>query len=111
MTNNEEREALSEFLHMTIEELENENTPPGRKEFKLVGLSAGQKFTCNTDKEDCFWVDSCLSEDRYRAMFRWAKSDDGFWKQKWVVVIQHQGLYKDGAPKKPVALEVKLKES
>lgn len=86
------------------------DTNPGIKEYKLVGLSAGQRFTCNTDMEDVFWVDSCLTEDRWRAMFRWAKSQDDFWKQGWIVVIQHQGLYDDDCPKNPVALEVKLKE-
>jgi hypothetical protein len=79
--------------------------------FRLVGLSAGQKFTCsNFGKEDIFWAESGLSEDRYRALFKWAKSEDDFWKQKWVVIIEHEGLTYDGVPINGIVIEVKLQE-
>lgn len=78
-------------------------------EFLLKGLSAPRSFTCRTmdSKESIFWVKSNMTFERYQALFKWAKSDDDFWKSKWVVEIEHDGFYEDGTPKNPVALEVK----
>lgn len=82
------------------------------QEFKLVGLSAGNRFTCaNFGKDDIFWAESGMPADRYKALFAWAKSDDKFWKQKCVIVIQHEGLHEDGTPRSPIGIEVKISDN
>ncbi len=79
------------------------------QEFKLIGLSAPMSFTCcNFGKEDIFWAKSGIPADRYRELFKWAKSDDDFWKQKLSVVVEHTGLTADGTPLNAVVIEVKI---
>jgi len=62
-----------------------------RNEFKIIGMSAPQSFTCQSSKnEDIFWAKDGLSEGAYKKLFAWAKSDDGFWKQNIVGLIEYE---------------------
>ena len=78
-------------------------------EFLLRGLSAPKSFTCQTmdAKQDIFWAKTNMTDERYKALFNWAKNTDDFWKSKWIAVIEHDGLYEDGTPKNPIVLSIK----
>ena len=58
-------------------------------------------------KENIFWAKTNMADERYKALFNWAKSKDDFWKGKWIAEIEHDGLYEDGTPKNPVVLAVR----
>lgn len=82
-----------------------------RSKHKLAGLSAGKRFTCFIlGTEEIFWAESGIPEDRYMALFNWAKSDGDFSLKYWFVMIEHEGVYEDGTPRKPVVVEVILEE-
>lgn len=82
-----------------------------RSKHKLAGLSAGYRFTCYIlGTEEIFWAESGIPEDRYKALFNWVKSDDYFSFKHWFVMIEHEGVYEDGTPRKPVVVEVILEE-
>lgn len=73
----------------------------------IVGLSAGQRFTCQTlATEDCFWCESGLTVDRYKALFSWAKNDDTFWKTKWMGKAECERVNEDGSVMNGVIIEV-----
>lgn len=79
-----------------------------RSDFRLVGLSKGKSFTCsNLYKEDIFWPKVNMPQDRFDALFKWAKATDNFWKTNWIVEIEHDGFYEDGTPKNAVAIAVR----
>lgn len=79
-----------------------------KSDFLLKGLSAPKSFTCRTfGKEDIFWAKSKMPDDRYKALFNWAKSTDGFWESKWIAEIEHEGLYSDGTPINPFVVSVR----
>lgn len=76
-------------------------------EFLLTGLSAPKSFTCRTfEKEDIFWATTNMTDERYKALFKWAKETDDFWKTKWIAEIEHDGFFSDGTPKNPIVLSV-----
>jgi hypothetical protein len=77
-------------------------------DFRLIGLSKNKSFTCsNLYKEDIFWPKVEMPQDRFDALFKWASEDEGFWGGKWIAEIEHDGLYEDGTPIRPVAVAVR----
>lgn len=80
-----------------------------KHDFLLKGLSAPKSFTCYTmdGKESIFWAKSEMPDDRYKALFNWAKNTDDFWKSKWIAEVECDGLYEDGTPKNPVVLSIR----
>lgn len=77
-------------------------------ELKILGLSAPMSFTCEFDN-DCTWIKSGMDVDRYKALFNWAKADDGFWKLGWVAVIECDLLSDEGYPINGKVITVKEK--
>jgi hypothetical protein len=60
--------------------------------FKIIGMSAPQSFTCQAkDKEDIFWAKDGMTDGAYKKLFQWAKNDDTFWKQNIVAEIEFDG--------------------
>lgn len=80
-----------------------------KSDFLLKGLSAPKSFTCYTmdGKETIFWAKTNMTDERYKALFNWAKNSDDFWKGKWIAEIEHEGLYEDGTPRNPIVLSVR----
>lgn len=67
---------------------------------RLIGLSAPRSGTMellDSDKE-LFWAPFDIPEDRYKALFNWAKGDDTFWRTAWIAEVEHDKLSKDGIP-------------
>ena len=60
--------------------------------FKVVGMSAPRMFTCHSSTGEIFWAKNGLSEEKYKELFKWAKNDDGFWKQKIRGLIEYENL-------------------
>jgi hypothetical protein len=78
-----------------------------KSDFRLIGLSKSKSFTCsNLYKEDIFWPEVKMAQDRFDALFKWASSV-GFWKDKWIAEVEHDGLYEDGTPINPVCVAVR----
>ena len=78
-----------------------------KTEFKLSGLSRPGSFTCIDKNDELFWATSdTISDDRFQELFKWAKSDDTFWKQDWRVLVQHDGFYEDDQPINPKVIEI-----
>jgi hypothetical protein len=76
--------------------------------FHLVGLSKPKSATLHllgTDRTT-FWASIDMTKDRFDALFNWAKTDDNFWKEDKIAVVEHDGFYEDGTPKKPVMKEI-----
>lgn len=79
-----------------------------KSDFRLIGLSKSKSFTCsNLYKEDIFWPVVDMGHDRFDALFKLASESEGFWKDKWIAEIVHDGLYEDGTPINPVAVAVR----
>lgn len=79
-----------------------------RTDFKLVGLSAPQSFTCMTDKTDeRFWAKNGLLHGKYQELCKWVRTNDYFWEDKWVAEIEHDGFYNDGTPKNPICVGIR----
>lgn len=71
-----------------------------KSDFRLIGLSAPKSGTLellNTDKET-FWAPFDMSDDRYKALFNWAKNADDFWHTPWIAEVEHDRLGDDGCP-------------
>mgnify|MGYP003435922543 CR=1 FL=1 len=80
-----------------------------KTDFRIVGLSAPKSATLeflDTDKTT-FWAVVDMPDDRYKALFNWAKSDDTFWKSKKVAEIEHDGFYEDGTPINPKMVAIR----
>lgn len=80
-----------------------------QSDFRLKGLSAPKSATLNlidTDRE-IFWAPFIMPDDRYLALFKWAKSDDEFWKTAWIATVEHDGLYDDKTPIDPKVIDVR----
>ncbi len=71
--------------------------------FKLVGLQKPNKFNCEFKKEQTFWAKSDMSQDRFNALFDYAKWN---WKDKKMVEVKHEGFEPDGRPINPLVLFV-----
>lgn len=80
-----------------------------KSDFRLIGLSKPNSATLtflDTDKTT-FWASFNISPDRFKALFKWAKESDDFWKTKWIAEIEHDGYYEDGTPKNPICTGVR----
>jgi hypothetical protein len=81
------------------------NTDAGQKkiiksDFRLKGLSAPKSGTLellHTDAE-IFWCPFDIPDDRFKALFNFAKKSDNFWKPGWIAEVVHEGLNSDGLP-------------
>lgn len=103
LNSNNEKEAMAEFLNYC---------PRSRSEFKLVGLSSGMRYTCsNIGEEDIFWSSGIIFEEKYKELFKWAKSQDDFWKQNWTVTIEYDYLYEDKTPRNPMVVAINLNDN
>lgn len=84
-----------------------------KQDFPITGMSAPKSFTLhNFNKEDIFWATTTMTDDRYKALFNWAKSSEGgFWGKwnapNWIAECEHDGLSQDGAPINCVVLAVR----
>jgi hypothetical protein len=79
-----------------------------KSDFKLVGFSRRKSMSCEPlNNENIFWPKIDMTQDRFNALFDWAKKDDGFWKLKWIAEIDHEGLYEDGTPINPVVKAIR----
>lgn len=77
----------------------------GRAFFKLCGLSKPASFTCESMyNEDLFWAKSGIPQDRFDALFEYC---GGNWQNLKFVEIEHEGLYNDGTPIKPIVISIK----
>jgi hypothetical protein len=75
--------------------------------YKVVGLSAPASFTLFHENDHC-WAKSGLPKDRYNELFKWAKTDDDFWKQDITAVVECEGFGVHGSPINGVVIEVKI---
>lgn len=73
--------------------------------FKVVGLSAPASFTLFHENDHC-WAKSGLLEGKYKELFNWAKTDDGFWKQEVTAVVECDGFGVHGSPINGVVTEI-----
>jgi len=67
---------------------------------RLIGLSAPRSGTMqllDSDKET-FWAPFEMSDDRYSALFKWAKDEDEFWKTPLIAKVECERLSEDGIP-------------
>lgn len=83
-------------------------------EFRLIGLSAGNRCTLGVGETDRYWFHAStnLTPDRFQALFDYfKKGPDDIWKSWHIAVISHDGLYDSGIPKNPIVIEVKFDQS
>lgn len=76
--------------------------------FKLIGLSAGNRCTVSVDGTDRDWfhTKTNLTQDRFDALFNYFKNgDDNIWKTNPRVIIEHDGFYEGGIPINPIAID------
>lgn len=76
--------------------------------FTCTGLSNQSSFTLWVNKDHC-WATSGIPQDRFDALFKWAKSDDTFWKQNVIVMCEFDGYSEDGFPINAKVIEVLIK--
>lgn len=80
-------------------------------EFRLIGLSIGNRCTLAVDETDRDWFHAFtnFAPDRFQALFDYfKKGPDDAWKGRNLAVIEHDGLFESGIPKNPIVIEVKL---
>lgn len=72
-----------------------------KRDYRLIGLSnsgkTGTMELLDTDKTT-FWADFDMPEDRIEALFKWAKSEDDFWKQAWIAEVECEKVEENGSP-------------
>lgn len=86
-------------------------TTEGRKadNFKLIGLSIGNRCTLSSDETDRDWFHAYtnLAPDRFAALFKFFKDGpDNVWKGNHRAIVEHDGLFESGIPKNPVVIEI-----
>lgn len=98
-------EGLIDTVGITTEELyQIFKTSTMRGKFKLIGLVKPNTMTCEPlDSENIFWVESGVSKIIFESLFKYCKDN---WKEKKKVVLEHEGLYKDGTPINPKFIHV-----
>lgn len=75
-----------------------------KNNFKLVGMSKPQSFTCEPlDKEEIFWAKNGLGLEKFNELWNYQK---GHWEKEGVVEIEHNGLREDGTPINPVVVGI-----
>lgn len=57
------------------------------KEYKLIGLSKPNSGTLEKPNEEIFNLPFKLI-GKFDELFTWAKTDDTFWKQSWIAVVE-----------------------
>jgi hypothetical protein len=80
-------------------------------QFKLTGLSAGNRCTLQVGKTDKDWFHAYtnFSRDRFEALFKYFKDGpDDAWKGDNRAIVEHEGFNDSGAPINPVVIEVIL---
>ncbi|WP_346236733.1 hypothetical protein ABDK00_014120 [Niabella insulamsoli] len=77
--------------------------------YKVTGLSKGNRFTFENNN-GTWWAKSAMPDDRFQALFEWAKSDKGFWFQNILANVSYEELSWDGTPidGKVVGIEVEF---
>lgn len=78
--------------------------------FKLIGLSSGNRCTLEYGNQDWFHAPTTLSPDRFKALFDYFKQFkySTAWTGKEIAVVEHDGFYPSGKPKNAVVVEVIL---
>ncbi len=82
-----------------------------KTEFKLTGLSAGNRCTISVDGTDRDWfhAPTNLPQDRFDALFNYfKKGDSNVWRDGAQVIVEHDGFGESGKPINPVVIDVKL---
>lgn len=75
-----------------------------QNKFRVTGMSAPRSFTFFHYTN--WWAVSGLSDEGYNSLFKWAKTDDDFWKQNVQAVVEHEGLASDGTPINGKVIEI-----
>lgn len=78
------------------------------KQHRIHGMSAPRSFTLRND-HGSWWAKSGLSEEGYKSLFKWAKSDDDFWKQEIWGVLEYDQIASDGTPINAIVKEIIIK--
>lgn len=75
-----------------------------KSNFKLVGMSKPQSFTCEPlDKEEIFWAKNGLGLEKFNELWNYQK---GHRVKEGVVEIEHKGLREDGTPINPIVVKI-----
>jgi len=77
-----------------------------KSDFRLVGLSKPKSASLqflHSDKTT-FWASIEMPEDRINALWDYCKDN---WHEKKIAEIEHNGLYEDGTPIKPIMIGVR----
>ena len=80
-----------------------------KQDYRLIGLSAPKSGTLElltTDKHT-FWGVFDMADDRYKALFKWAKEDDDFWKTAWIAECWCEGVQDDGTPINAIITDIR----
>lgn len=78
-------------------------------EFNLAGISRNRSVTCNVigGTEEIFWPKVEMSQDKFDAFWNYYTTRSG--DEKFIAVVEHQGLNGDGTPINGVLIEIKTK--
>lgn len=87
---------------------QHEYDTPQTEVHQLKGMSAPKSFTF-VNNYGCWWAKSALPDDRRKALFKWAKEDDGFWKQDIIATVQFKKKSFDGTPIEAEVISVDIK--
>jgi len=74
---------------------------------RIYGMSSPRMFTMRNDFGS-WWAKSGLLDDRYKALFSWAKGDDDFWKQDIIGVVEFDKKASDGTPINGIITSVEI---
>ena len=76
-----------------------------KSDFKLIGLSKPQSFTCEPlDSDTIFWAENGLGKEKFNELWKYC---DGNWQDKKIAEIEHEGLNEDGTPINPVVVAMR----
>ena len=78
-----------------------------RTNFKLTGLSAGNRCTLSPDETDKDWfhAPTNFTPDRFDALFKFFKTG-GKWDGNHRAIVEHDGFLEDGIPSNPIVTEI-----
>lgn len=76
-----------------------------KSDFKLTGLSKGERFTCEPlNGQEMFWAKNGLGKETFLELWKYC---DGHWSEKKIAEIEHDGLFTDGTPIKPIVVGIR----
>lgn len=76
-----------------------------KTDFKLIGLSRPQSFTCEPlQNENTFWAKNGLGLEKFNELWNYY---GGHWSDIKIAEIVHNGFYKDGTPKNPIVVGIR----